>query len=242
MSEAPREFIPVTGAEALSLLNDGAKNLAAVMIWTRDQGFVLNTHLSLINETDRTLYVVAPKTFDPKPLLAELARLESRDCFFSISLVRANVFFRAPFLDFKTSTLQFRFPTQVFKVQRRTDVRFVVPDDYSVKVEYDDPLFPEHRIARRAHDISAGGLSFVAPIEDAMAYVPGILLRNLKVTTKSLTLALEGEVRHTTVLPPTAKNPGTKVGVQFRNIRPGDAQKIANYVFEENRRYYTKFL
>ncbi len=240
--DTPREFLPVGPAEAKSLIEDGAKNLAAAMIWTRDQQRVINTHLSLVSESDHSLYFVTPKGLDPREFMDQLAKDGSQDCFFSLSLVRANIFFRSRFIGFQKATLQFRFPEKLFKVQRRTDIRFVIPNGYVVKVEFPDPLFPERKAQVKANDVSAGGFSFIVPADDANSYAPGLILQPISITLKNFSLTLEGEVRHTTVMPLGSKTPGVKVGIQFRNIRPGDSQRIANYVFEESRRHYSKFL
>ena len=94
-AERPREFVPVDSQkEALSLIREGAKTLATAMIWTKNQEQVINTHLSLYSDTDQVLYVWCPKEVEPNKLANDLERSGSQDCYFSVSLARANLFFR----------------------------------------------------------------------------------------------------------------------------------------------------
>lgn len=239
----PREFIAVSPAEAKTLLLDGVKHLASAIIWTKDQKHVINTHLSLVGEADGLLHAIAPKGFSPEKFMDELARLEDHDCFFSVSLVRANVFFKTQFVGGRKTTLVFRMPQKVFKVQRRSEIRFMIPDGYVLKAEFQDPLFAENRHVLRVYDISAGGCSFLVDPSEKSFYQPGLVLRDLEFTVRGRTIKIDGEIRHISDIPNNVRlGPATKVGVQFRNIRPGDAQQIASYVFEESRKFYSRFL
>lgn len=239
----PREFIAVSPAEARSLLQDGVKHLASAMIWTKDQEHVIHTHLSMISESDGMIHAITPKGFNPHKFMDELAKLPQHDCFFSVSLTRANIFFKSQFIGAGRSTLLFRFPEKVFKVQRRREIRFVIPDGYVLKVEFQDPLFAENRHVQRIFDISAGGCSFLTDPGDKAFYTPGLVLKDMQLTIRNRGIKVDGEVRHTSDLPENSRlAPASKIGIEFRNIRPGDSQQIASYVFEESRKFYSRFL
>jgi hypothetical protein len=246
LSEAtrPREFIPVDdAAEAKGLLREGAKSVAATLMWTRNQEHVLNTHLNMYSEAEGTFYVWVPREFDAEKFVDETIKLEIKDCFFSVSLARANIFFKAEFLGHDSGGLKFRFPEKIFKVQRRRDLRFPIPEGHVVKVEYQDPIFTETRLTKKILNISAGGLGVLIQDEEKIHYHPGMTLTRLEFTLRQRKIACEAEVRHIKSLPADHRYaPGAQMGLLFQKIKKGDADWIASYVFEESRKYYTKYL
>jgi hypothetical protein len=38
------------------------------------------------------------------------------------------------------------------------------------------------------------------------------------------------------------RSPGHKVGIQFEGLLPGESQHIASFIFEESRKYYSKYI
>jgi hypothetical protein len=239
----PRDFIPVTDAvEARKFLKEGAKTLASCMIWTKDQKHVINTHLSGLSDADLALFVWIPTDFDPKALVDTLAADGSSECFFSVSLQRANVFFKTPLLGYDEQGFKFRVPEQLYKVQRRKDLRFPIPEGYVLKVEFQDPLFPETRLVKKVLDISASGMAiWIADSEEAMFH-PGMIIHKVSFTVRSKRITCDAEVRHIKLMALESKTPGVKMGVLFRNLKQVDAQVIATYVFEESRKFFSKFI
>lgn len=224
------------------MLSEGAKGFCSAMIWTKDQTHVINSHLSLFNEDDRAFYCWKPKDFKPAEFMDWMARQGEKDCFFSVSLSRANIFFRAAFVGFDNGGLKFRMPEKIFKVQRRKDLRFGIPDGYVLRVDFSDPLFPENLLSKKVIDISAGGCAFLVAFEESIIFQPGVVLKNLALEIRGREIKVEAEVRHIAEFKDGRRSGLVKIGVQFRGIRPGDAQAIASYVFEESRRHYAKFI
>ena len=170
----PREFEPINDPEeAKKLLREGAKSFASAMIWTKDQKQIVKTSMSLYSEAARALRAAIPAEFDVKGFKAELSQSGSADCFFSVSLSGANIFFKSRMNSVDETGFQFDIPEQVFKVQRRGDVRLSIPGDYALKVDFQDPQFHDKVMTKKVLDISAGGLSFLITTEEQSIFHDG---------------------------------------------------------------------
>jgi c-di-GMP-binding flagellar brake protein YcgR len=191
--------------------------------------------------TEPSLFFAQPKDFDKNAFLQDLEKTGSRFCFFSVSLPKANIFFKSKFINFDTGVLKFHVPDQVYAVQRRKDVRLPIPPGYVVKVEFDDPILTGQKMNKKVIDISATGLSFLAAANEEVIFQTGVRLKEMAFSIKSRKITVEGEVRHTKTIK-TRYLSGLKVGVQFTSILPGESQHIAGYVFEETRKFYTRIL
>jgi c-di-GMP-binding flagellar brake protein YcgR len=243
----PREFEPVTSAsEALGLVREGAKTLSSATLWTKNQERVVNTHLSVYSESTDSFYCWTPKDLDPKIFMDEIAKIAHKggetDIFFSVSLQRANIFFKTKFMDFDQAGLRFKLPTKVYKVQRRKELRFPIPDSISLKVEFNDPLSPGSRSSRKVGDISAGGMSFLINEDELPMFPTGLKLEDFSFTIRSRKITVAAEIRHSRKIPGINHARNAIVGVLFKDIRPGDSQHIAGYVFEESRKYFSRFI
>ena len=212
------------------------------MIWTKDQKKVIFSHLSLFSEAEKVLYAWIPKDIDPHQFMDELAQAGTKDCFFSVSLMTANIFFKARFIGSDAGGFRFEIPEKIFKVQRRKDVRFAIPPGHVVRVEFDDPLFPEKRYSKKIIDLSAGGLAFIADPSEDLVFQAGMILKNITFSVKNKTFKVEAEVRHKRLLPDNSSTKGLKVGLQFKDLRAGENQLIAQYIFEESRKFYARFI
>jgi hypothetical protein len=239
----PREFQPIESiAEGLKLLKEGCKTLSSAMIWTKDQEQVLNSHLSVFSESTSSFYCWAPHDFDSGKFITEIQMASDHECFFSVSLFRANIFFRAAFVNLDTAGLLFKFPTKVFKVQRRNDVRLPMHDLLSLKVHFRDPLYPDKETIRKVLDISAGGMAFLITEEDAPLYPVGLTLNDFLFKIASRSFKVRAEISNCRKLRDEKHKGSFAVGVKFKDLRPGDTQHIAAWVFEESRKYFTRFI
>ena len=70
-----------------------------------------------------------------------------------------------------------------------------------------------------------------------------MILKNLAITVKSRGVTIGGaEIKHMRVLPAAGQIKGVKLGLLFTEIKPGDTQWIASYVFEESRKFFARFM
>ncbi len=233
-SDLSRAFEPVEDPkDAELLLREAAKAMSPVIIWTHDQAQMINTHVTMIGWHDKTIYTWIPPDFDPKAFKTKLEDAGTKECFFSISLARANIFFKTLYRYHDRGGLQFHLPVQIYKVQRRKDMRFPIQPPYKIIVSFDDPTFPDRRMSRTIFDVSASGMSILLEEDDAPLFPMGAVINNLSFTLRDRILRANGEVRH---------RKDTKVGILFKGMAAVDSQYIAAFVFEESRKYFSRFM
>jgi hypothetical protein len=240
----PPEFQPVVDpAEAKSILREAVKVTASTTIWSRSQKHMIKSHLSMYSAAEDVLYFAIPTNEDIREFVRDLHGGGNEECLFSISLPHANIFFKSDFIAVDAPGLKFKVPARIFKVQRRAEMRFTIPLDYKIRVEFSDPLFPEKVLIKEIIDISATGLAFLASVNEQPMFVKGSRLRDLKFKIRGREIRVDAEVRHAVSLSSRgAKNSGFKIGISFIGIRPGESQHIAVFVFDECRRLYFRLM
>lgn len=226
----------------MQLLKEGFRTVASAMIWTKEQKRVVTTQLSVFHEMDKQFYAAIPAEVDPDWFLDQLRGMKSNDCFFSVSLSRANIFFKAPCLGHDDGGFKFGAPAAIYKVQRRKDMRLMIPFGRVVRVEIPDPVYVNQKLSKKIFDISAGGLSFVVEDSEVALFQAGSIVQGMVFSIGSRRITVDAEVRHIKAQPGDSSNPGFKVGVLFTRIGGGDANWIAAYVFEESRKILSKFM
>lgn len=224
------------------MIAEGAKIIAPTLVWTMDQGYQFTTHITQLSAVEKAIFCWTPKEFDLERFMNDLVAKKNNDCFFSITLPRATVFFKSTFIEHGNSQLKFSVPLKVFKVQRRQNLRHHLLKDPKAWAEHPDPLFPEKVMKRKIFDISAGGLSFIVVSQDAPLYPAGLLIENFKFTLQGRDITSTVEVRHVKPLTGAQKDMGTKVGISFKRISTTDSEFIAAFVFEESRKMFSKFM
>ena len=211
-------------------------------MWTKNQEQTLNTHLSHFSPSEGMFYVYCPPEFPPGALSEAIAKSGEQACFFSVSLSKANIFFKAPYVGNDEAGLKFKMPEEVYKVQRRKDMRFPIPDGHLLRIEYCDPIESEKVLQKKVHDISARGLAFLVDYDEEAHYLTGMELKDIKFALRSRKIAVDAEIRHIQQLPNKAKLYGVKVGVLFTQVSPADQKFISDYVLEESRKYLSRFI
>ena len=240
MSETSDLFQPVkTPEETQLLLEDALKSAANLTLWTKDQKITLRTRLSVISPEEEIITVLCPEDQDPKRVSAIL-NTSGPLSYFTIGLDRASIFFNTNFAHFENDSLYFNYPEKVFKVQRRKDMRFPLPENMSSSVQYRNPLIPHQILKHPVVDISAGGLSLAIPLTDVGVFKAGGKLEQLTFVVNSRKILCSAIIRHVGDQKKGARYPGKKIGIEFQGIRPADADAIHSFVFEESRKYFTK--
>jgi hypothetical protein len=193
----------------------------------------MQSHLQVFEPRDGILFFTTPANFDVSTFQAELIKQETSECLFSVSTNSANLFFKAAFLGIDEGGLKFKRPKEVYKVQRRKTMRLTLPESTLMRVDFQDPSFPQKRMQRKVLDISAGGAGIeISPVDKALFPV-GSFLEDLQFQLKGKLIKGRAEVRHIK---------GTKLGVLFHGLRVADEQWIASYVFEETRKIFQRFM
>jgi len=227
-------------AESERVLLESSKGFCSTMVWTKEKENVLKTHVTLYNPKEKLLYIWIPKGMDMDAFMRDVEQA-GREAYFSISLAWANIFFRTKFLTTDVTGLCFARPERIYKIQRRKDLRFRIPDDQKTHVQVTHPSAPDQPLTRQIFDISASGLSFVISRVEEAAFTSGLILKGVAFQVGEKKIVVDGEVRHLRPIEGSV-NDALKVGVSFKNIKAGDAQKIASYVFEESRRFFLRIV
>lgn len=236
------DFVPVDDEkEARLILKESASTVASVMLWTKNQEKVLQTHLSAFSESESTLFAWVPPGEKPEEFSQVLSKIPESECYFSLSAPQANIFFKAKYIGFDDGGLKFGLPQKIFKVQRRKDFRFQIPQGHVLRVEFEDLLDSTKTLRPKVLDISAGGLAFIVDETEEALFTQGLKIRNIQFQVKGRKITAHGEVRHKRPLPPESQQTGYKVGVIFLDLKPADHQYISAYVLEESRKYFSKF-
>lgn len=230
-------FVPVADlSESLGLLPDGVRSRAPAIVWTHDHVHVIQTQLLAVDPTARTFHVRIPSGFDPRQFIERLLKQNRQECFLNLTLSAANLFFGALYLGTDSSGIKFAFPTQVFQVQRRADPRASLRDEEYVNVEFEDPLVEGRTYLRPALDLSASGISILVTLEELGQFVDGMVIQQVRFTLQGKRIASPAEVMHVS---PHGTADG-KVGFRFQGLPFPEAQFIANFVNEENRRQFSE--
>jgi hypothetical protein len=228
--------------EALGLIKEAAKTFASTMIWTKDQKHVVNTQLNMFSDKKKAISAWIPKDVDGKKFHRDLEESGDKNCYFSVSLLRANVFFRSEFLGLDSGSFKFGLPEKVFKVQRRNDIRFVIPEGLIIKVSFQDPIFVESKLTKQVLDISASGLAFlITDVEDGL-FQQEMILKDLSFTIRGKEIHCDAKIRHTGRLPAGYRQQGYRVGVKFLKLSPAESKLLTAYVFEETRKFFTRIM
>ena len=83
-------------------------------------------------------------------------------------------------------------------------------------------------MTKKVIDISATGMAFLATELEATIFQPGVRLKNLSFTLRGRKITVSADVRHARPFRARSSN--------------ASGAKVGSYVFEETRRFYTKFL
>lgn len=242
-----KDFEPVTDPKDIDkLFWEAGKSLAPAFIWVPSEPELSHKSHCLSAEPDpKRMTFWVPSDFDTKPWVAYWATQSEQFCLFNLTLPRATLFFRARYIGHDATGLLFEMPSKVYKVQRRKDARVPIPDGYTVRIEF--PTLQNtgktpRKETKKIIDISAGGLAFAVPEGEQDLYPSGTVIQEMKFSLKGREFKLDGEVRHNQTLSRDSRSPGYKIGVHFKNIKAGESQAIASYVFEESRKMFAKFI
>lgn len=224
--------------EAQSLVKMAASELCAVMVWTKNDDGAIQSVFSQYSESEDAIFVAIPSGLDQRAFVEKLAKNQSRECFLSLSASKATLFLKADFLGFDPIGMKFRKPVRVFRVQRRKSLRYQIPRDYIVKVEFDDPLIETEKHSVRASDISTGGLSFFVDATAATSFTEGVVIKGMRIHVGTREIGVDAEVRYVRRVAEGPKKP-FKIGVQFHQLQPSDHDYIGAYVLEGTRKYFS---
>jgi hypothetical protein len=114
---------------------------------------------------------------------------------------------------------------RAFTLQRRRQVRLVIPAGYEILVDLDAKDGRKRRVQRRVLDMSAGGMAFeAANREEAERYKKGQTVRHAALRVENRLVFVDARISQ------EATGSKFKVGVQFTRINQGDKDFLLGYV------------
>jgi len=241
-NKRPSDFKPVDSPhERIKYLSEAAKSHAQTLIWTENQENTIQTKLTMFNQREEVLYTWIPDNFDPKKFQASLIEKNTKEVFFNVIHSTANLFFKTRFITQNSIGLQFANPDKLFRVQRRKDVRFQIPKGHLMRIAFADPRHPHTQNNWKVADISAGGLSFLAPLDDVAVYKIGLVIKDIQLVIHSKEIVFTGKVSHVKLVE-TFQEKNIRVGIAFTNLLPEHAMVLTQYIANESRKYFARFL
>ena len=215
------------------------------MIWTKDQKFVFNTNLIHVSSSTSALYIAVPKDFDETDFGAHLKKGKT-DCFFNVTHPRASFFFKAPSRGPDAFGYCFDLPESLYKLQRRSNMRYLIQSPYTMKVEFPNPLSgglsPGELVVRKIADLSAGGMSFFVSELDAPLFPKDMILGPMKFKVRLETVTVRGQVQNTRLVFDSSKENKMRVGIKFIDLKKADEHLISEFVMQENRKFLSRSL
>ena len=236
-----REFVPVREQkESVHLLREAEQLSASTILWTKDQDWLCRARIESAG-LDSLLVRLEGEQDTHLRFIESLKQQGSGTVLFSLSLSKANIFFKAEFVSVAQGVLRFQAPAEIYKVQRRKDFRFPIPDGHVLHLEFRNPLDSETISKRKVIDLSAGGLSFFVPEADALILKHGLKLRHAEFKLSGRMISCDLEVCHLKPHVIPGKPPGVRVGVSFIGMRNEQSTWIAAYVLEESRKFLSRW-
>lgn len=225
------------------LLMEASNTQAFTTIWTPKQENTFQTFVSEINLKNHSIHIKIPEGISPNYLREFLEKNSIEECFFNVKLSKTSLFFKSKYYKLTSTEYIFKVPSQLFKVQRRTDLRFNFIKSDELSVSFPNPANPEQLVVKNVLNISAGGMGIEIDEFEVKYFKPGIKMNDFTFKLKDKVITAEVEVRHVHKLNSKDKfEPKALVGVQFTVLNPTLRQFIGAFVFDETRRLYARYI
>jgi len=244
-SEKPGDLIAVTDLlEIIKFFDKGSKSNAGVTVWTTTNEGTAHGKMIGLSQSKKMIYTTALTTHEPKKFYADL-KAASNSCFFNVKMETATLFFTTELQSSSPAYSEFTLPEKLFKVQRRQSLRFRIIQNYLLRVSFRDPDDLTIKHHEKIYDIGSGGLSFLINNVDPPPFKLGQILTDLKFTLRNCELNLAGEIVQYKRFTETVHGEDLqkiKVSIKFLQLNDKNSTIIEDYVFEENRKFYARFI
>lgn len=226
-------FEEITDSDTVrDVFNVAFKRGLPITFWLKDKLLQFEAKVSSFNK--ERVYIDLPHFIREEEwdtAYKKLAGSEDFRLFGTVSMQKTTFFLKLLVADREARTVKCYYPLSVFKLQRRQNFR--------ARMSYAKPTFitvggKEYRLI----DVSVGGLSFAAPVDEAARFPAEAALPGLTFRVLSRELRADGVVKHVMRTQDEAKKDILKVGLQI--TQPQDHEQIvAEYVTQETRRLFS---
>jgi hypothetical protein len=221
--------------EIRRLLSRASEGHTLASLKLRGNETVLKTHVLCADPKQGIHLEFDEKTGMLNPDSFESLTRESpeRECMLLMYIEGRFIFgINAEPVEIRKDRMVFAPPVKVFKIQRRKDVRFVIPSAYEFTVEIESLEQARTRVHKRLIDISESGLSFfVLSPREAALFRPGLVLSRCFVHIQNHSLPVMLKVRNRGKHERGAQGAGNKIGVEFEQISPDDRTYLGQFVY-----------
>ena len=228
-------FQPVADhAEQKALFDEAIRQKTPVTLWTRKKEHILSEVHLLSFDTSAGLTLDAG-TGSATRKFADFIKTQGQGCFLNFGTFRCGVFFSTNFTkeiaSGKRLLLEFEYPKEFFKVQRRASARLPIRAPFLLLMEY-RPEGYQQLLQRKVLDISPGGLSILTTPQDGDFFARGKVLPEVRFTIRNRTILVEAEVRHARIVNED-RLPQLLVGLMFTKVEKKDQAALDAFVTDE---------
>jgi c-di-GMP-binding flagellar brake protein YcgR len=219
-----------------------------ITIWTKNQAIKFESHVMNYLKDMGRIYVKLHAEIQPARF--DLAIKEgNHEILGSFQIDSTNFFFRTTFIQrTSTTTLQLHAPLEIYKLQRRANLRIPFSRKFAPKLTAFDPgkeydsskaISEKDIVPFRMLDVSAGGLAIAVALEDEAKFPQGKKIYDMRFSLRKAGVIANGVVRHTAKIKNELGKPILKIGISFVGIKMQYEQIIVQFVLEESRRLFS---
>ena len=215
------------------VFNVAFKRGLPVTFWLRDKLLQFEAKIASFNK--ERVYIELPHFIREEDWDAAYAKAKEGDAarlFGTVSMQKTTFFLKLLINERELRTVKCYYPMSVFKLQRRQNFR--------ARMSYAKPTFitvtgKEYRLI----DISVGGMSFAAPVDEASRFAAETKLADLSFRLLAREVRADATVKHVMRTQDEAKKDILKVGLQVTKMLPEQEKIVADYVAQETRNLFS---
>jgi hypothetical protein len=239
-TEKKPDFLEIKDEAMIAKILDVAcKHQIAITLWLKSSDIKFETSVKSVYENPKRFSLPLPPEVDEGMLTAALAMQGSGDILGSFQLDKVNFFIKTTCaMVTEKRSLLLETPKQVFKLQRRANLRIHIPRSAGITLSLaldDKKDLPGFRVI----DVSAGGVAFEAKLEDKDRFPDKVLLHNVRFKLRGTEIVAEGYVRHAAPLLNDKKQHVLKVGMEFTGLKGQFEKVIVQFVLDESRKMFS---
>lgn len=247
-SKKENVFTPVNEASSiLKILETITRHKVPVTVWFKEQSLLFETYFSEYLPNLKRLSLFLPLSVGAEAFSAALKQQGSMGILISFQVDTVQYFGKITVLNvMPPDAIRVEVPKEIFKLQRRANLRIPFKRQDAPKVSCTHPS-AERKMALadsdilhfRMLDISAGGMSIAAPMEQKDVLAIGKIIKDVRFHLKGTDISCSAVVRHHKGAENDQGQPMLRVGLQFTSLRPQFERWIASFVMDESRRVFS---
>lgn len=161
--------------------------------------------------------------------------------YFKSGLLKAKLYFDAPFLRAEDDGLIFLTPDEIFEQQRRYAFRLPLPQSAELAITFQIPGKDSKFHRGKIYNISSGGLAFLVSPPEKVEFDPGLKLQSMTFDVLGQSVQCNGTVCHCSIVRKEVGPELIVVGVCFEGLSPFHKEIIDFFVFKEGINYLNRY-